>query len=325
MSNATAPINSSGRESTVLQILGQTVEAGKKAVVTGVNSIARSSGYSGASFIEEGGNYVMKTLFYLVLYAFLLFLVLVLVHFTIRPVFRFVPGGKGVIGVPGTTDDAVYWNDKRQPVPSSSAPKESDNLAAYPFINNFSFSVDLFVRRLTDTDRKNRLVLFKTNRRTSDLPAPPSTSALVDYMAENSSLIMYLTDTNDLVVTMFSGTNPTQYASPYIKNIPLYTPFRVSVVVEDKTFSVYLNGKQTFQRVAPTPFTLNSKSAALTGQQRFYAPPAWADSPSKSVFLQNFHVWPRAVSYDEVLAAQPALARAEDFDLPPEPTGGSCY
>jgi hypothetical protein len=324
MSNAPAP-NSSGRESTVLQILGQTVEASKKAVVTGVNSFARTAGYRGVSFTEEGGNYALKTLFYLVLYAFLLFLVLVLVHFTITPVFRFVPGSKGYIGVPGTTDDQVYWNTKRQPPPSDMVPKEDDNLAAYPFINNFTFSCDLYVRRLTDTDRKNRVILFKTNRRSSDLPAPPSSSALVDYMAENSSLIVYLTDTNDLVVTMFSGMNPTQYASPYIKNIPLYTPFRLSVVVEDKTFSVYLNGKQTFQRVAPTPFTLNTKSAELTGQQRFYAPPAWADSPSKSVFVQNFHLWPRAISYTEVLAAQPALARAEDFDLPPEPSGGTCY
>jgi hypothetical protein len=324
MSNA-AVANSSTRESTVLQILGQTIDAGRKAVVTGVNSVARTSGYSGASFTEEGGNYILKTLFYLVLYAFLLFLVLVFIHFTIQPVFRFVPGGKGYIGVPGTTDDLVTWNDKRQPVPSAAAPKESDTLAAYPFINNFSYSVDLYVRRLTDTDRKNRLILFKTNRRTSELAAPPSSSTLVDYMSDNSSLIMYLTDTNDLVVTMFSGSVPTQYASPYVKNIPLYTPFRITVVVEDKTFSVYLNGKQTFQRVAPTPFTLNSKRAELTGQQRFYAPPAWADSPSKSVYLQNFHIWPRAITHDEVLAAQPALARAEDFDLPPEPTGGSCY
>lgn len=323
MSNA-AP-NSSTREATVFQILGQTVDAGRKAVTTGVNSVARSAGYSGASFTEEGGNYILKTLFYLVLYAFLLFLILILVHFTIRPVFRFVPGGKGYIGVPGTTDDIVTWNDKRQPLPSSSAPKESDNLAVYPFINNFSFSIDLYVRRLIDTDRKNRIIIFKTGRRTSELPAPPPSTSLVDYMADNSSLIMYLTDTNDLVVTMFSGGAPTQYASPYIKNVPLYTPFRVSVVVEDKTFTVYLNGKQTFQRVAPTPLTLNTKTAQLTGQQRFYSPPAWADSPTKSIFLQNFHLWPRAISYDEVLQAQPALARAEDFDLPPEPTGGSCY
>jgi hypothetical protein len=325
MSNAAAQGNSSTRESTVLQILGQTVDAGRKAVATGVNSLVHKASSSGTSFTEEGGNYILKTLFYLVLYAFLLFLVLVLVHFTIRPVFRFIPGGKGIIGVPGRVDDIVVWNDKHQPPSSASAPKESDDLAAYPFINQFSFSVDLYVRRLTDTDRKNRLVLFKTNRRTSDLPAPPSSSTLVEYMADNSSLIMYLTDTNDLVVTMFSGSVPTQYASPYIKNVPLYTPFRVSVVVEDKTFSVYLNGKQTFQRVSPVPFSLNSKTAELTGQQRFYAPPAWADSPSKSVFLQNFHIWPRAISYDQVLSAQPALARAEDFDLPPEPSGGSCY
>jgi hypothetical protein len=325
MSNAAAAANSSTREATVFQILGQTVDAGRKAVTTGVNSVARSAGYSGSSFTEEGGNYILKTLFYLVLYAFLLFLILVLVHFTIRPVFRFVPGGKGYIGVPGTTDDLVLWNEKRQPAPSASAPRESDNLAAYPFVNNFSYSVDLYVRRLTDTDKKNRLILFKTNRRTSELPAPPTNAPLPDYMANNSSLIMYLTDTNDLVVTMFSGGTPTQYASPYVKNIPLYTPFRISVVVEDKTFTVYLNGKQTFQRVSPTPFTLNSKTAELTGQQRFYAPPAWADSPSKSVFLQNFHIWPRAISYDEVVSAQPALARAEDFDLPPEPSGGSCY
>jgi hypothetical protein len=318
--------NSSGRESTVFQILGQ---AGKKALATGVNAIRSStSRVADVSFSEEGGSYILKTLFYLFLYAFLLFLILLLVHFTIKPVFRFMPGGVGLIPVPGQTDDKVYWNTKKQPVASAMVPNEDDELAAYPFVNNFSFSVDLYVRRLTDTNRKNRLILYKTNRRGAELgtplPPPPENTTLVDYMADNSSMIVYLTDTNDLLVTFFSGTNPTQYSSPAIKNVPLYTPFRVSVVVESKTFTVYLNGKQTFQRVAPSPLSLNSSSAALTGQQRFFAPPAWADQPTKSVFVQNFHVWPRAISYPQVLSAQPALARAEDFDLPPEPEGGSC-
>ena len=64
-----------GREGiarTVSNILGETYNSCKREFATGVNRISSSAGYSSsAEFTEEGGNYTLKTLFYLMLYAFL--------------------------------------------------------------------------------------------------------------------------------------------------------------------------------------------------------------------------------------------------------------
>ena len=135
---------------------------------------------------------------------------------------------------------------------------------------------------------------------------------------------MYLTSTNDLVVTFFSGPSATNYSCSPIKNIPLYTPFRVSVIVEKNVFTVYLNGQQTFQRVVPASIALNSSNSLPTLSQSFYSPPSWADSPTKTVFLHNFILWPRAISYAEMAAAQPALALVADFDMPVEVGNQTC-
>jgi hypothetical protein len=268
------------------------------------------------------------------MYAFLLFLILVLVHFTITPVFKFTPGAAGIIGIPASTDDKVYWNTKSQPPSEDRVPKEEDSsIVSADFTNNFSFSVDLYVRKIADTNANARVILYKTFRYGNDLStpipspltaSPESTEVLETYMSSRSSMYMYLTDTNDLGVTFFCSSSGTPYSIKQIANIPFYTPFRVTCVVENKTFTVYLNGKQTFQRSTPSPITLNSSHSLITANQRFYAPPAWADSPTKTIFLQNFHVWPRAITYAEVQKAQPALARAQDFGMGPEAGVTSC-
>jgi hypothetical protein len=256
-------------------------------------------------------------MFYVFLYTFLLFLVLVLVHFTIKPVFKFTPGSAGLIRVATPTDDKVYWNAKAQPPPADRVPKEGDSLASFDFTNNFSFSVDLYVRRMTDTAPNKRIILYKTYKyEGSEEPAGLSTGPVADavretFMQSKCSMYMYLSDTNNLGLTFFAGPNGTAYSIKEIDNIPFYTPFRVTAVVEDKTFTMYINAKQTFQRVVPSTLSLNSVGGLPTANQRFYAPPSWANS--QTVFLQNFHVWPRAISYPEVQEAQPALARKEDF------------
>jgi hypothetical protein len=259
-------------------------------------------------------------MFYVFLYTFLLFLVLVLVHFTIRPVFKFTPGSSGLIRVTTPTDDKVYWNAKAQPPPADRVPKEGDSLSSFDFTNNFSFSVDLYVRKMTDTAPNKRIILYKTYKYESgSVPAEPaglstgpSTDAVREtFMKSKCSMYMYLSDTNNLGLTFFAGPTGTAYSIKEIDNIPFYTPFRVTVVVEDKTFTMFINAKQTFQRVVPSTLSLNTLDGLPTANQRFYAPPSWANS--QTVFLQNFHVWPRAISYPEVQQAQPALARKEDF------------
>lgn len=311
------------RASTVEEILG----AAGTAVVGATNKAkgALQGAISGVTG-PESGSYILKVIYYLLMYSFFIFLILLLVHFAVKPIFRFVPGGKGVIGIPGSTNDKVYWNDRKQPLVRSQAPLESDDMAAADFSNNFSFSIDLYVRKLPDTGIKNRLILIKSTRPDSsgntqfETAPTASDTSLEAFMNNKSSMIMYLTETNDLVVTFFNGvgTNRAAFASRPIYNIPLYTPFRVTVVVESRIFTVYMNGKQVFQRIV-------SSELMADKNQRFYSPPSWAEVPSKTIFLQNFHLWPRVISATEVAEAQPALATAPDFDMPAEAGTGSCY
>ena len=274
------------------------------------------------------------------MYLFILFVVLLIVHFSITPVFKFTPGAKGYIGITSETDDKVYWNDKKQPLSDqiARAPKVGDDLASYPFVTDFSFSVDLFVRRITDAENSNqRVILYKTFEYGSDLAdkkpvtgsdiyALPSFTdeSLEQYMQKHCSMYMYLSDTNNLGVTFFSGPTGVPYSIREIRNIPLYTPFRVTVVCQGRTFTVYVNGKQTFQRLIPEAITLNSMNSMSTTTQRFYASPEWAKRPTQTIFLQNLHLWPRAITYTEVTNAQPALALPSDFEMTPEVGTDKC-
>lgn len=150
--------------------------------------------------------------------------------------------------------------------------------------------------------------------------APPQNvitpDVFLNYMSNSTSMIMYLTKTNDLMVTFYSGMNGTEYSIPYIKNVPIYTPFRITVVVQPNLFTVYMNGKQTFQRIIPETLTVNSKTTSLIPNQTFYSSPQWANYPTRTVFVQNFQLWQRPISYKEVVEAQPALALESSFGIP---------
>ena len=281
-----------------------------------------STSISNVSFTGQGEgqtpNYFLQVLFYLFLYLFVMFVVAVFIHFSITPVFSFTPGGKGFLSVPGSGSDIVYWNTRKQPDPTIAVPSPTDPLASYPFINSFSLCFDVLVTNMTAaTKSTNRLVLYKVNA-TQPPAAPPSEMAMPDYMntTVGASMIAYLAnDTNDFVITFFSMDStgrPVQYSCAPVKNIPIDTPFRISLVAEVNSFTVYLNAMQVSQKIIPGGIQLNPVNTS-PGAQRFYAAPSWASLPRQSVYVQNFHLWPHAITYPEVQAAQPSLAAATDF------------
>ena len=139
-------------------------------------------------------------------------------------------------------------------------------------------------------------------------------------LVKKSYMGMYLTETNDLIVTFVSGGTP--YSTRPIKNIPFYTPFRITVVVEDKSFSVFINGQQAFQRIVPGVLTFSrpAQTPPTSKLLKFYPPPF-----GPPIYVQNLHLWPRAISYKEVQRAQPALALESDFgSMPTESVSGTC-
>lgn len=319
----------SGPSTTVPQLVAPSTA---EEILKGLGSYAKSAAYSASSYASsysssfltsENGNFTLSVLFYIVLYSFILFLILVIVHFSITPVFKFTPGAKGLIGVPSSTDDIVYWNKKSQP--SEIVPTANDSLSTFEFIRNFSFSVDIFLRKITDADINKRIFLYLayepptsgTNNNliiVGDFSASSGTSPTTQSVLVSKSYMgMYLTETNDLIVTFVSRGTP--YNTRPIKNIPFYTPFRVTVVVEDKSFSVFINGQQAFQRIVPGVLTFSDSNLL-----KFYPPPF-----GPPIYVQNLHLWPRAISYKEVQRAQPALALESDFGtMPSDSVSGTC-
>jgi hypothetical protein len=263
-------------------------------------------------------SYWLNVTYYFMLYSFIIFLILMIINYTITPVFSMYPGSPGVIPIPGATNDLVYWKKKTQPPFSDPVPKQDDKLYGKSYVNMFSYSIDIYLTDMTNSNPNTRLILYKSSAPiTAPDPVPTTTDAFIDYMKTRASMMMYLTNTNDLVVTIFSSSpsGDKRYNSAPIKNVPLFTPFRITVVVEDRMFTTYLNGKQVFQRIVTD---LIQSPSGLSGMQLFYSSPEWTNTPNHTIYIQNFHLWSRPITYKEIVSASPSLALVKDFGVSPD-------
>jgi hypothetical protein len=140
--------------------------------------------------------------------------------------------------------------------------------------------------------------------------------------SQNVCMFCYIADdTNDLLVTYLlkndGATRP--YNSFPIQNIPLYTPFRLTIAYDTNIFTVYFNGVQVSQTsVAKT-------SPRETGNHKFYS----NTTPAKCGYVQTLMLWNRPVQYTELAAIPVSLTPLAKFSkLPmPQPTptnSGSC-
>ena len=142
MALAAQQVQTNLRGTTIEQILGAATNTIKSVGISTKNSLTGAIAGVGGVSSADSGNYVLKVIYYFIMFAFFIFLAALLIHFTYKPIFRFVPGGKGVVGIPGTSDDKVYWNNRKQPPKRDYAPPQNDELEAYPFEKNFSFEIE---------------------------------------------------------------------------------------------------------------------------------------------------------------------------------------
>jgi len=132
------------------------------------------------------------------------------------------------------------------------------------------------------------------------------------------SMIGYLSKTNDVVITFFCGKTATRYSSFPIRNVPLYTPFRVTVVVETNSFTLYLNGVQVSQTKVPQ-MLLNFSD---TSPQQFF--PNTFKGENKCGYVQNLLIWNRPITYNEIAGVPLALTTAANFGVAASTTSNTC-
>lgn len=279
-----------------------------------------SLGSLGASLPTLSSGYAIQTLFYFFLYGFVIFLLLILIHYSVYPMFQFVPGSKGIIPISTTSDYIRYWASGQ---PTTVAPVALDILDAYPFTSEYTVSIDLYITDLSTCTGLQRLLFYSTDQdpvaTITAFNASSGTSLATKFQSLSTppQMICYVDpNTNDLLVTYFlkAGTTTVQRSCFPIQNIPLYTPFRLTLIYNTNIFSVYLNGVQ----VSQTPVQ------GLTGASsrcKFY-PNTVA---GKCGNLQNLLLWNRPISYTELKGVPVALASTKMFesvDTAPPAQGG---
>ncbi len=222
---------------------------------------------------------------------FLLFLVLLVVHYTITPIFTFSIGDQGYIPLVQTNDGQLVWT--KGPAPSDLS---ANVLRILP--NSFTVQMDVYVENQTTLGAYDRILFYRAMR-----PVIPNNSnTIMQQYPESNILVRLLPNTNDLVVsaiTLRDTGNPetaTLESTPTILNVPVRKPFRITFILLPNTLEVYLNGRLFGTKT----FRYSLKSAAAY----FFGPP---DMYRDSVRIMNVQYWNRPLSSAEVRQAGPAL------------------
>jgi hypothetical protein len=243
---------------------------------------------SNSSYTMENGMYsgVLQYFYYFIIVTIIILLVLVLVNYTITPVFRLNPGDKGIISLPGSNDSVLYWTDSKKIVPL----KDIDTVVGTSS-ENWSMLLDLQVDDPTAHTGMPR-VLFSRGPAFNYPSSYPSGSNILR-VNPTFNLCIYIDPLlNDLFVCVQTVKNSEpQPVLQIIKvpNVPVGKGLRLGVFVGSKVLEVYVNGYLLSSKAFP-----ESLKSIIGGFQ----PPSDTIMANTAQVL-NLRLWPRPVSSAE--------------------------
>lgn len=216
---------------------------------------------------------ILKYLFIFSTIAFVICLLCVALHYMGVPIFSFVAGDPGIISVPvPTTEQSAFIK----------APMTSDlSCNFFPVLpTGYTISFDTYIIGDFITSTVPRVLLYR-----SPYPISLQPTDTIDSLSSlfgNSNIIVFVDPlTNDLFAGALKS-DSTYILSEPIKNVPLRTPFRITLVVSNNFLEVYLNG-QLKQVVA-----FSGEIISSTPSNYFFGPPPIVN---QSIKIGNVHVW----------------------------------
>lgn len=287
---------------TAANMVKKTTGAVANTVSDAVNSVQETAREAASTLFSSPANMFqsgIRLLFFLSLGALFLFLFLTLIHFTVTPVFSFMPGDSGIISIaPAGPKQSAYIST---PAAFNQAANFSD---FYAF--NVSFAFDLYVATEFSTTVP-RVVWYKSATPIL-LGATDSTDDLKTKFA-SSNLVLYMdAQKNDLKAMILYTDNETKATvakhETCVENVPLRKPIRIGIIMFQKFVEIYMNGKL----VRTIPGDSNLLVDEATVRTTVFGPPARV---ADSVKLARLTYWPYIVSPQimRIDAAEPMDAK----------------
>lgn len=234
-------------------------------------------------------------MFYTAVTAFVLFLLLTTIHFTIYPIFSFSPEDDGIITIPTASDrQKAFINTVARF--DEAAPFESVPDCSY------TLSMDIYLSGDFQNTRAPRVLLYRAAAPVTVTSTDSRANLLEKYSSTN--LLVWLDETkNDLYVTAVTSAEGSSVknleTTRAIENVPIRKPFSVSVVFTDKFLEVYMDGK------LEQSLAIKARPIAQPTTQKFYSVPQFFQY---SVKTANISFWPRALSASAIRANGGAIA-----------------
>ena len=240
--------------------------------------------------VGAGGDAMSSSLFHFALALLVIFLVLLIIHYSITPIFSFTAGDGGMFPLANTSDGQLVW---------TKAPPLADVSANVMRILPYGFTVqqDIYMDNEASLSNRKRVFFYRASSPVV-VDSSKAEDLFVDY--PESNLFMYLSpNTNDMVVTAVTMKRNGDYvfeSTPTLLNVPIKEVIRVTVVFMPQVLEVYLNGKlhgtRTFR------FTPRSSTAY------FFSSP---DAYRGSVRVMNLKYWDRPLTSVEIAKSGPPL------------------
>lgn len=216
---------------------------------------------------------ILKYLFIFSTIAFIICLLCVALHYMGVPIFSFVAGDPGFISLPApTTEQSAFLT----------APMTSDVGCDFSAVmsTGYTISFDTYIIGDFITTTVPRVILYRS-------PYPISlqstdTMETMSSLFSNSNIIVYADPlTNDLYVAALKS-DSTYVVSDPIKNVPLRTPFKITLVVSNNFLEAYLNGQ------LKVVLAFNGEIILTDPKNKFFGPPPIVN---QSIQIGNIHLW----------------------------------
>lgn len=243
---------------------------------------------------------IFSYLFYLSIITFFIFMILIIVHYTMTPIFKFDSDKTGSLDLSkGTSDGQLAWS-------SGAAPSDSQPVPPFNSLLNsdYTISFDVFVSPDFSAISSPHVLLYRS-RSVKKLTATMDISKILTTF-DDSNLIVYVDSMKNDLYIITQTTTPNGQVSPeplpVITNIPVGSPFRIGIIFTSNYVEVYINGKLEATRIL--------KGTLIGSIGSFYSPPAMVSS---SVRLANLQYWPRILTPSDLRGVGPVLPAASFF------------